>query len=132
MAFHNRLKQAREQAGLTQSQVANLLGIAKSTYSGYETGKSEPSMNNIANLMRFLNVTPEYLWQDEMEGQFRNKYPERFVDEIQLHTQSDDEIELLESYRKLNPSAKEALLITARAYAGNSAMLKEASDAKAI
>ena len=132
MAFHNRLKQAREYAGLTQSQVANLLGVAKSTYSGYETGKSEPSMNSIANLMRILDVSPEYLWQDEMEERFRNDYPERFCEEIQLRTQGNDEIELLESYRKLNPNAKEALLTTARAYAGNPAMVKEASDAKAI
>lgn len=132
MAFHNRLKQARERAGLTQIQVANLLGIAKSTYSGYETGKSEPSMNNIANLMRFLDVTPEYLWQDEMEGQFRNKYPEHFSEDVRVSAHSSDEIELLESYRKLSPNAKEALLTTARAYAGNPAMLKETSDAKAI
>ena len=132
MAFHNRLKQAREYAGLTQSQVANLLGVAKSTYSGYETGKSEPSMNSIANLMRILDVSPEYLWQDEMEARFRNDYPERFCEEIQLRTQGNDEIELLESYRKLNPNAKEALLTTARAYAGNPAMVKEASGAKAI
>lgn len=79
MAFHDRLKQAREKAELTQAQVASILGIAKSTYSGYETGKSEPSMNNIANLMRILEVSPEFLWQDEMEEQFRNEHPERFV-----------------------------------------------------
>lgn len=132
MAFHNRLRQAREQNGLTQSQVANLLGIAKSTYNGYETGKSEPSMHNIACLMKYLNVTPEYLWQDEMEGPFRNKYPERFAEGNHLYTQSDDEIELLENYRKLIPSAKESILMTVKAYAGNPATTKEPSDAKAI
>lgn len=39
MAFHDRLKQARKNAGMTQEGVAKLLGVAKSTYSGYETGK---------------------------------------------------------------------------------------------
>lgn len=74
MAFHDRLKQARIKAGLTQAQAANAIGIAKSTYSGYETGKSEPSMNVIANLMRIFEVAPDFLWQDEMRAQFKRLY----------------------------------------------------------
>ena len=132
MAFHDRLKQAREKAELTQAQVASILGIAKSTYSGYETGKSEPSMNNIANLMRIFEVSPEFLWQDEMEEQFRNENPERFVQRPDMWAQSADEEELLSKYRLLMTSAKEVVLTTVRAFANNPDMKKEGQRASAI
>ena len=119
MAFHDRLKQARESAGFTQQQVASMIGVAKSTYSGYETGKSEPSMNNIANIMRILDVSPEFLWQDELEGQFRNKHPERFIYTEEQIAKSQDEVDLLVEYRKLIPSTKEIVLTTVRSFAGN-------------
>lgn len=125
MAFHERLKQAREQANMTQAQVASILGIAKSTYSGYETGKSEPSMNNIANMMRLFEVSPEFLWQDEMEEQFRNEHPERCVQRPGMWAQSADEEELLSNYRLLTPNARGAVLTTVRAFAGNPDMRKE-------
>ncbi len=132
MAFHDRLRQARERVELTQAQVASLLGIAKSTYNGYETGKSEPSMNAIANLMRILNASPEFLWQDEMEGRFRNEYPERYSERPDMYAQSADEEELLRTYRLLIPSAKETVLATVRAFAGNPDMQKEEQKASAI
>jgi len=126
MAFHDRLRQARKNAELTQAQVADFLGIAKSTYSGYETGKSEPSMNIIANLMQYLRTTPSFLWQDEMEGQFRNDYPEQFFQRPEMHTKSSDEEELLRMYRTLTPAANETILITVRAFAANPDMQKDA------
>lgn len=132
MAFHDRLKQARERADLTQAQVAQLLGIAKSTYSGYETGKSEPSMNTIANLMRILNASPEYLWQDEMEEQFRNEYPERFFSRPDMQAQSRDEEELLSAFRSLTASAKNTILVTIRAFAQNPDMQKDGQSASAM
>lgn len=132
MAFHDRLKQAREKAELTQAQVASMLGIAKSTYSGYETGKSEPSMNNIANMMRLFEVSPEFLWQDEMEEQFKNEHPERYAQRPGMWAQSEDEEELLSLYRQLNASAKTTVLTTIKAFASSPDMRKEGQHASAI
>lgn len=132
MSFNERLKQARERAELTQAQVAAMLGIAKSTYSGYETGKSEPSMNSIANLMRLLDVSPEFLWQDEMEAQFKNSHPERFVQRPDMWAKSADEEELLTSYRLLTTSAKEIVLTTVNAFANNPDMRKDGQKPMAI
>ena len=101
MAFHDRLKQARIKAGLTQAQAANAIGIAKSTYSGYETGKSEPSMNVIANLMRIFEVAPDFLWQDEMREQFKKAIPDKNTYQDEHIANTDDEIELLRSYLSL-------------------------------
>ena len=110
--FHDRLREARAKAGLTQEQVAGLLGIAKSTYSGYETGKSEPPMSAIANLMRFYSVSADWLWQDEMAGQFENEYPVIYEQERKQlwSVEGEDEIALLKNYRSLNASGRKQAL----------------------
>lgn len=67
MAFKDRLKEARLQNNMTQEFIANKLGVAKSTFTGYEKGNSEPNMNTISNIMNILQVDANYLWQDEMD-----------------------------------------------------------------
>lgn len=132
MAFHDRIKQARVKAGLTQADIAGLLGIAKSTYSGYETGKSEPSMNTIANMMHFFDVSPGFLWQDEIDAQSKNNHPESLSSKPGAYAQSADEEELLLCYRMLISSAKETILSTVKAFAGNPSMKKDDHNTLAV
>lgn len=66
MAFYERLKEARINAGLTQEQLAERIGVAKSTLSGYENGNREPSVAVMAKVMQTLQVDANYLYQDEM------------------------------------------------------------------
>ena len=66
MAFNQRLKEARINARLTQEQLAERIGVAKSTLSGYENGNREPSVAIIAKAMQILQVDANYLYQDEM------------------------------------------------------------------
>ena len=67
MAFKDRLKQARQNKGMTQEQLAHEIGIAKSTVAGYEVGNREPTMNKILEIMQVLDTDANFLWQDEME-----------------------------------------------------------------
>lgn len=64
MAFEDRLKEARKAAGLTQEQAAEQIGVAKSTWTGYEKGNSQPDINKIVKIMAALNIDANYLWQD--------------------------------------------------------------------
>lgn len=66
MGFKERLKEARKAKGYTQEMLANAIGIAKSTVTGYEKGNSEPDMGKIFKIMSILEVDANYLWQDEM------------------------------------------------------------------
>lgn len=134
MAFHDRLKQARKNAGMTQEDVAKLLGIAKSTYSGYETGKSEPPMNAIANMMRFFSVSADWLWQDELPEQSANVFSTQ-GEPSELNEWSakgEDEINLLRDYRSLNTSGKNVALVTVHALAKDRDMQKDRSNSKAM
>ena len=76
MAFADRLKEARLKNGYTQEQIATQIGVAKSTYTGYEKGTREPNVNTIGKLMEKLNVDANYLWQDETTFPFELTYDE--------------------------------------------------------
>ena len=65
--FKDRLREARLRAKLTQSQLAEQIGVAKSTLTGYERGNSEPDMSKVQKIMSVLGVDANYLWQDEMQ-----------------------------------------------------------------
>ena len=58
MALYDRLKESRIKAGLTQEQLAEKLGVAKSTLSGYESGNREPAVATIAKALEILNIDP--------------------------------------------------------------------------
>lgn len=46
---------------LTQQDLADWLGIERSTYGKYETGDSEPNFDTICRLSDFFDVSVEYL-----------------------------------------------------------------------
>ncbi len=64
MSFASRLKQAREQAGLTQQAFADKLGVTKNSISNYENGVSRPKWDILLNIFDVLHVDPNFLYQD--------------------------------------------------------------------
>lgn len=57
----NRLKSLRDDKGLTQADVAKVLGVSRTTYTQYETGKSEPDLATVNRLAEFFNVSVDWL-----------------------------------------------------------------------
>lgn len=57
----NRLKNARDNKGVSQTQVYKDTGINNKTLSGYERGISEPDVDTIKILADYYNVSLEYL-----------------------------------------------------------------------
>ena len=55
-SFNDKLKKARLDAGYTQVQVADILGIGRSTLANYEVGRTEPDLNTLALLADFYCV----------------------------------------------------------------------------
>lgn len=55
------LKSLRKEKGWTQQEVANLLGIERSTYTRYETGASEPNFEILEQLSRIFDVSTDVL-----------------------------------------------------------------------
>lgn len=61
MDFGKRLKQLRTQAGLTQLQLAERIGVTKSVVSFYELQERSPSPDVLIKLSRIFHVSADYL-----------------------------------------------------------------------
>lgn len=64
MSFSSRLRQAREQANLTQQDFAKKLGVTKNAISNYENGVSSPKWDVLLKIFDVLKVEPNFLYQD--------------------------------------------------------------------
>lgn len=56
-----RLKELREEVGLTQKQLAEQLGINSVTYLHYEKEQREPPLALLADMAQFYSVSVDYL-----------------------------------------------------------------------
>ena len=61
MEFSERLKELRKQAGLTQVDVAEKLGISQPAYASWERGVKKPTQENLVKIAQILNVSVDYL-----------------------------------------------------------------------
>lgn len=59
--FGSKVKELRLEKGLTQQQLANLLGVAVSAISSYESGNRYPSYEVLISLARIFHVSTDYL-----------------------------------------------------------------------
>lgn len=59
--FNENLQKARERKNMTQKEVAERIGVAKSTYSLYESGNREPNVQTIKKIADLLNVSADEL-----------------------------------------------------------------------
>jgi len=56
-----RLKQLRNNANLTQQDVARLLGVERSTYVKYERGQSDPPTATLVRLADYFGVSVDFI-----------------------------------------------------------------------
>lgn len=56
-----RIREARKTAGLTQEQLAKLLGINRATLSRYESGEIDPPLSQLNRIADTLNIPIEDL-----------------------------------------------------------------------
>ncbi len=68
MNFPERLKAARAASGRTQAEMASELGVDKTTYCGYETGRRQPDINKLRQLIALLDVSADQLLGTEGSG----------------------------------------------------------------
>ena len=61
IVFAQRLKELRTENNLTQTQVAAKLGIRQQSYTRYENGTGEPSLDTLVALAKMYNVSIDYL-----------------------------------------------------------------------
>ena len=61
MKFSDRLKELREEKGLTQKEFATLLNINRATVAGYESQGKEPDFDRLKEFATYFDVSVDYL-----------------------------------------------------------------------
>lgn len=109
MGFPEQLKRARLSMNYTQQQVADLMGITKSTYCGYETGKRQPDVVKIKQLACILNTSGDVLLETgfKQELLFENEIAKSNNSDIVL---SEIHQKVLAQLEKMNEEQIKAVL----------------------
>ncbi|MFQ9269761.1 MAG: helix-turn-helix domain-containing protein [Ruminococcus callidus] len=97
------LKRARENAGLTQTQAAQKIGVSDGTYKNYEQGKREPNGDKIVTIANAFGVTTDYLL-----GRPDAKEPTDPIDK--LMTVDEMEKDLLREWLSLDEASRKSFL----------------------
>ncbi len=101
------LKLIRTQNKFTQQQIADVLGITRSAYCGYETGRRTPDVNTLVKLSDFYGLPlecfvkkggAEVLRDSDRDGEKLTMY---------LSTLSKEERDLVCKFRRLTDEQKE-------------------------
>src|ERR1700680_454357 len=66
-SFHARLRAAREHAGLSQGQIAKLMGYHRPTISEIEAGRRRVTSDEISLFAKYYGVTTSWLLNDADE-----------------------------------------------------------------
>lgn len=97
MPFAEKLSKLRNERGLTQQEMATLIGVGIAQMRRYEKGKSSPTLVVIKNIARTLGVSADELIFDENERVAAAKILDRKL------------LEQFESLSKLSPHDKDAI-----------------------
>lgn len=96
MSIGSRIKECREQVGITQEELAKILGVSKGAIGNYESGASYPKIENMTKLFKILKTDANYIFQDETKT-------------IPKDMLSESEKKHIKKYRKLDPYGQEAV-----------------------
>lgn len=61
MKYGERLKQLRNNKGLSQKELTDRLNLNRSTYARYETSSTQPDFQTLIKLAKFYNVSIDFL-----------------------------------------------------------------------
>mgnify|MGYP003765920885 CR=1 FL=1 len=61
MKIGDRIRALREERGIRQTDLAEAIGVALTTISGYELGTRTPRIDVLTKIAEYFGVTPNYL-----------------------------------------------------------------------
>ena len=113
MLLNQRLKHFRTTSGLTQQQVADVLGLDRATYAYYESGKTTPDIKSVNKLLKIFNIS-YYELMDEADPTVptvndSDSYDDE-EDKLHIYDLSKPEKRLVIYFRVLSPNQQKDLL----------------------
>ena len=105
-----KLKVIRLQNNLKQQHIADVLGITRSAYCGYEIGRRAVDVDTLLKLSKFYNLPIDIFLENELDGAYihddiyENDAETRFLSQL-----SRKEIDLIVKYRMMNKDDKKKI-----------------------
>ncbi len=115
MSIGSRMKARREELGMTQTQLAEKIGVTKGAIGNYETDANSPKASMMYKIFEALQCDANYLYQDDMFDAASVMLPK-------------DEREMLRLYNQLNQEGKEKLADYADDLVRSGKYIKNSSD----
>lgn len=77
-----KIKHLRIDANIYQEQLAEVVGVSTRSISAYESGRAVPRANTLRKLAKALNVTVEYLTNDDSRDPEAGRLREEKIDTV--------------------------------------------------
>ncbi len=100
-------------SGLTQQQVADVLGLDRSTYAYYESGKTTPDIKSVSKLLKLFNISYNELMEETecASTKVNDSAVEEDEDEkLHIYELSKVEKRLVIYFRVLSPKQQKEVL----------------------
>ena len=68
MSIGSRIKEKREELGITQTELPKIVGVSKGSIGNYESGVSAPNEKILFKLFKALKCDANFLYQDDMKA----------------------------------------------------------------
>ena len=91
-----RLRQLRMDAGISQLNMAEIIGIKQSSINRYEQGSSTPTAENLVKYAEYFDVSLDYVFGrcDSPQGKLYEYQSEAFREKIKNNSELNDFIEM--------------------------------------
>lgn len=108
MKFGEILSSLRNEAKITQKDLANILGVSRGTIGMYEIGQRDPDTETLKKLAKFFNVSIDYLIGlttiKDVSPIIKQKNTEKPVSELNEKDERDIKKDLIKTLEQLEGS----------------------------
>ena len=98
MSLGDKLRQRRQEMGLTRPQLAAKICVTPSAIANYENGISTPKPDILISLINVLEVDANYMYSDYLGNSQ--------IIKIYDHSLSSEEVDAIKKYRELSKEGK--------------------------
>ena len=104
-----RIKQLRKKKGISQSELAALIGVKNNTVSTWERGTRKPDFEALDLLSDYFEVSLEYILGNSDKEEARVKPTQKELDTLALLSIADEIKEITEKYSRLSDKSQKMI-----------------------
>ena len=104
-----RIKQLRKKKGISQSELAEVIGVKNNTVSTWERGTRKPDFEALNLLSNYFEVSFEYILGSSDKEEARVKPTQNELDQLALSALADDLYDNMKKYCQLSTKSQKMI-----------------------